>query len=29
MILGEARQYAPDEAEFWPMPVTRKGGNLE
>lgn len=29
MILGEARQYSPDEAEFGPMPVTRKGGNLE
>lgn len=29
MILGEARRYAPDEAEFGPMPVTRKGGNLE
>lgn len=29
MILGQARQYAPDDAEFGPMPVTRKGGNLE
>lgn len=29
MILGEARRYAPEEAEFGPMPVTRKGGNLE
>ncbi len=29
MLLGQARQYAPDEAEFGPMPVTRKGGNLE
>lgn len=29
MILGEARQYARDEAEFGPMEVNRKGGNLE
>lgn len=29
MILGQARQYDPSEAEFGPMPVTRKGGNLE
>lgn len=29
MILGQARRYAPDEAEFGPMPVRRKGGNLE
>lgn len=29
MILGQARQYDPSEAEFGPMPVRRKGGNLE
>lgn len=29
MILGQARRYAADEAEFGPMPVRRKGGNLE
>lgn len=29
MILGQARRYSPDEAEFGPMPVRRKGGNLE
>lgn len=29
MILGTNRQYAPDEAEFGPMKVRRKGGNLE
>lgn len=29
MILGENRQYAPDEAEFGPMKMRRKGGNLE
>lgn len=29
MILGQARRYTPEEAEFGPMPVRRKGGNLE
>ena len=29
MILGQARHYSPEDAEFGPMPVTRKGGNLE
>lgn len=29
MIWGENRQYSPDEAEFGPMKVRRKGGNLE
>ena len=29
MILGENRQYPPDEAEFGPMKMRRKGGNLE
>lgn len=29
MILGENRQYSPDEAEFGPMKMRRKGGNLE
>lgn len=29
MILGQARRYSPEDAEFGPMPVTRKGGNLE
>lgn len=29
MILGQARQYSADEAEFGPMKVDRKGGNLE
>lgn len=29
MLLGQARQYDPEEAEFGPMPVRRKGGNLE
>ena len=29
MILGEARRYTPEDAEFGPMPVRRKGGNLE
>lgn len=29
MLLGRARQYDPEEAEFGPMPVHRKGGNLE
>ncbi len=29
MILGQNRQYSPDEAEFGPMNVSRKGGNLE
>lgn len=29
MILGQARRYAADDAEFGPMPVRRKGGNLE
>lgn len=29
MILGQARQYDPSEAEFGPMKVNRKGGNLE
>lgn len=29
MILGQARKYSADEAEFGPMTVNRKGGNLE
>ena len=29
MILGENRQYSPGDAEFGPMKVRRKGGNLE
>lgn len=29
MILGQQRRYAPDDAEFGPMTVNRKGGNLE
>lgn len=29
MILGEQRQYAQDDAEFGPMNVRKKGGNLE
>lgn len=29
MILGQQRRYAPDDAEFGPMDVDRKGGNLE
>lgn len=29
MILGNQRRYAPDDAEFGPMDVCRKGGNLE
>lgn len=29
MIWGENRQYSPDEAEFGPMKMRRKGGNLE
>lgn len=29
MILGQNRQYSPDEAEFGPMKMRRKGGNLE
>lgn len=29
MILGENRRYSPDEAEFGPMKMRRKGGNLE
>ena len=29
MIIGQARQYAADEAEFGPMPVEKKCGNLE
>lgn len=29
MIIGEARRYAADEAEFGPMPVEKKCGNLE
>ncbi|MGN1262559.1 MAG: OprO/OprP family phosphate-selective porin [Prevotella sp.] len=29
MLIGENRVYSPDEAEFGPMPVRRKGGNLE
>ena len=29
MILGENRMYSPDDAEFGPMKVRRKGGNLE
>ena len=29
MILGGQREYAPDDAEFGPMNVRKKGGNLE
>lgn len=29
MILGPQRRYAPEDAEFGPMAVNRKGGNLE
>ena len=29
MILGEQRKYAPDDAEFAPSTVSRKGGKLE
>ena len=29
MILGENRMYSPDDAEFGPMKIRRKGGNLE
>lgn len=29
MLLGQARRYDPSEAEFGPMPVHRRGGNLE
>lgn len=29
MIIGGQRKYAPDDAEFGPMDVKRKGGNLE
>lgn len=29
IILGEQRRYAPDDAEFGPMNIARKGGNLE
>lgn len=29
MILGEQRRYAPEDAEFGPMKVNRRGGNLE
>ena len=29
MILGQNRQYAPEDAEFGPMNVRKKGGNLE
>lgn len=29
MILGQQRRYAPDDAEFGPMSVNRKAGNLE
>lgn len=29
MILGKARRYNPEDAEFGPMIVNRKGGNLE
>lgn len=29
MLVGNQRYYAPDEAEFGPMKVNRKGGNLE
>lgn len=29
MLLGQARQYDAESAEFGPMPVHRKGGNLE
>lgn len=29
MVLGQNRRYAPEDAEFGPMDVRRKGGNLE
>ena len=29
MILGQNRRYAPEDAEFGPMDVRRRGGNLE
>lgn len=29
MILGSNRRYSPDDAEFGPMTVNRRGGNLE
>ncbi|MGI6243367.1 MAG: OprO/OprP family phosphate-selective porin [Prevotella sp.] len=29
MLLGDQRHYAPDDAEFGPMNVRKKGGNLE
>lgn len=29
MILGQNRHYAPEDAEFGPMEVRRRGGNLE
>ena len=29
MILGKQRRYSPEDAEFGPMEVRRKGGNLE
>lgn len=29
MILGNQRRYSPEDAEFGPMTVNRKGGNLE
>lgn len=29
MILGQQRRYAPEDAEFGPMKVRKKGGNLE
>ena len=29
MIIGKNRQYSPDDAEFGPMPINRRGGNLE
>lgn len=29
MLLGQNRMYSPDEAEFGPMKVERRGGNLE
>ncbi|MGM9852060.1 MAG: OprO/OprP family phosphate-selective porin [Muribaculaceae bacterium] len=29
MILGSSRQYSPEDAEFGPMKINRRGGNLE
>ena len=29
MILGQNRRYSPEDAEFGPMDVRRRGGNLE